>query len=109
MLFAELRLAEPVLRALVTVGFAPPTPVQAAAIPLGLSGKDVLACAQTGTGKTAAFALPILHRLAASTKPDVKTHKARCLVLAPTRELATQIATGFRTYGKHLGLRSVTI
>jgi ATP-dependent RNA helicase RhlE len=109
MLFAELRLAEPILRALVTEGYVTATPVQAAAIPLGLAGRDVLACAQTGTGKTAAFALPILHRLAASTKPDVKTHKARCLVLAPTRELATQIATGFRTYGKHLGLRSTVI
>jgi ATP-dependent RNA helicase RhlE len=109
MLFAELRLAEPILRALVTEGYLTATPVQAAAIPHALSGKDVLACAQTGTGKTAAFALPILHRLAQNTKPDVKIHKARCLVLAPTRELATQIATGFRTYGKHLGLRSTVI
>jgi ATP-dependent RNA helicase RhlE len=107
MLFAELRLAEPILRALVTEGYLTATPVQAAAIPLGLAGKDVLACAQTGTGKTAAFALPILHRLAA--KADLKSHKARCLVLAPTRELATQIATGFRTYGKHLGLRCTVI
>jgi ATP-dependent RNA helicase RhlE len=113
MLFAELRLAEPILRALITEGYLAATPVQAAAIPLGLSGKDVLACAQTGTGKTAAFALPILHRLAANAKPETPTnkpsHKARCLVLAPTRELATQIATGFRTYGKHLGLRCTVI
>jgi ATP-dependent RNA helicase RhlE len=113
MLFAELRLAEPILRALVTEGYLTATPVQAAAIPHAMTGKDVLACAQTGTGKTAAFALPILHRLASAAKPDakpeVKQHKARCLVLAPTRELATQIATGFRTYGKHLGLRCTTI
>ncbi len=109
MLFAELRLAEPILRALITEGYLTATPVQAAAIPHGLAGKDVLACAQTGTGKTAAFALPILHRLAASTKADVKLHKARCLVLSPTRELATQIATGFRTYGKNLGLRTTII
>jgi ATP-dependent RNA helicase RhlE len=107
MLFAELKLTEPVLRALVTEGYVTATPVQAAAIPHALAGKDVLACAQTGTGKTAAFALPILHRLAA--KVDPKQHKARCLVLAPTRELATQIATGFRTYGKHLGLRCTVI
>jgi ATP-dependent RNA helicase RhlE len=115
MLFAELRLAEPILRALVTEGYLNATPVQAAAIPLAMAGKDVLACAQTGTGKTAAFALPILHRLALAakpegTKPDPRQqHKARCLVLSPTRELATQIATGFRTYGKHLGLRCTVI
>jgi ATP-dependent RNA helicase RhlE len=109
MLFAELRLAEPILRALVTEGYVTATPVQAQAIPLVLSGKDVLACAQTGTGKTAAFALPVLHSLFATPKSDPKQHKARCLVLAPTRELATQIATGFRTYGKNLGLRCSVI
>jgi ATP-dependent RNA helicase RhlE len=108
MQFAQLALAEPLLRALITEGYVTATPVQAAAIPHVMAGKDVLACAQTGTGKTAAFALPILHRLSAGQK-DPKNHKARCLVLAPTRELATQIAQGFRAYGKHLGLRSTVI
>jgi ATP-dependent RNA helicase RhlE len=109
MLFAELRLAEPILRALITEGYVAATPVQAAAIPPALAGKDVLGSAQTGTGKTAAFALPILHRLTHGERPATKVHRARCLVLAPTRELATQIATGFRTYGKHLGLRAAVI
>jgi ATP-dependent RNA helicase RhlE len=108
MQFAQLALAEPILRALITEGYITATPVQAAAIPLAMAGKDVLACAQTGTGKTAAFALPVLHRLAAG-HGDAKVHKARCLVLSPTRELATQIAQGFRAYGKHLGLRSTVI
>jgi ATP-dependent RNA helicase RhlE len=113
MLFADLRLAEPILRAIVSEGYVTATPVQAQSIPPALEGKDVMACAQTGTGKTAAFALPILHRLSAKVqKPESgKPHRplTRCLVLAPTRELATQIAEGFRAYGKHLGLRQAVI
>ena len=86
MLFAELRLAEPILRALVTEGYVTATPVQAAAIPHALAGKDVLGCAQTGTGKTAAFALPILHRLASAPKTDVKQNKGPLLGFVPPRE-----------------------
>jgi ATP-dependent RNA helicase RhlE len=108
MLFADLRLAEPILRAVVSEGYVTATPVQAQSIPFVLEGRDVLACAQTGTGKTAAFALPILHRLSHSPRAEGKP-RSRCLVLAPTRELANQIAEGFRTYGKHLGLRQAVI
>jgi ATP-dependent RNA helicase RhlE len=108
MQFSDLGLSEPLLRAVVSEGYVTATPVQAQAIPPALEGRDVLACAQTGTGKTAAFALPILHRLSLVPKTDNKT-RARCLVLAPTRELASQIRDGFRTYGKHLGLRHAVI
>jgi ATP-dependent RNA helicase RhlE len=103
--FANLGLAEPLLRSLATEGYSVATPVQAKAIPFALEGRDVLGCAQTGTGKTAAFALPILHRLSKSQRADSKSHSVRCLVLSPTRELATQIADGFRTYGRHLAPR----
>ncbi len=106
MQFASLGLMEPLLRALTSENYVTATPVQAKAIPPGLEGRDVLGCAQTGTGKTAAFALPILQRLSA-TKPATK--QARCLVLCPTRELATQISDGFRTYGKYLQLRHTVI
>src|SRR5438477_2493450 len=87
--FSDLRLAEPILRAVAAEGYTTATPIQAQSIPHVLAGRDVLGCAQTGTGKTAAFALPILHRLASNPTPG--THKVRCLVLCPTRELATQI------------------
>ncbi|MCX5690878.1 MAG: DEAD/DEAH box helicase, partial [Planctomycetota bacterium] len=91
--FTDLNLCEPVLRALVEEGYTIPTPIQAKAIPHILEGRDVLGCAQTGTGKTAAFALPIIHRLLADPKPAVRgPGRARVLVLSPTRELATQIA-----------------
>src|SRR5256885_11869708 len=106
MQFSDLRLIEPILRALSTEGYSTATPVQAQAIPHVLAGRDVVGCAQTGTGKTAAFALPILHRLISlQRKEGAGSGAARCLVLAPTRELAGQIADSFRTYGKHLGLR----
>jgi ATP-dependent RNA helicase RhlE len=100
--FTDLGLAAPLLKALASEGYANPTPIQAQAIPSVLVGRDLLGIAQTGTGKTAAFALPILHRLAADRRPAPRGG-ARCLVLSPTRELATQIAESFRTYGKHLG------
>src|SRR5438067_4554970 len=100
MKFADLRLAEPLLRALVSEGYSAATPVQAQAIPHVLAGRDVMGCAQTGTGKTAAFALPILQRLAAGPKPTGRP-RVRCLVLCPTRELATQIGDSFRAYGKN--------
>jgi ATP-dependent RNA helicase RhlE len=106
MKFSDLRLAEPILRAVAAEDYTIATPIQAESIPHILEGKDVLGSAQTGTGKTAAFALPILHRLA-SVKPA--HHRARCLVLCPTRELAIQIGDSFRIYGKHLPLRSAVI
>jgi ATP-dependent RNA helicase RhlE len=106
--FSELLLSEPILRALVSEGYTVATPIQAQAIPPALRGRDILGCAQTGTGKTAAFALPILHRLSIAARPG-GVARPRCLVLCPTRELATQIAESFRTYGKHLGLKYAVV
>jgi ATP-dependent RNA helicase RhlE len=106
--FQGLGLAEPIVRALSAENYATPTPIQAQAIPAILAGSDVLGIAQTGTGKTAAFALPILQRLAANRiAPGPRA--ARALVLAPTRELALQIAESFRGYGRHLGLRLAVV
>ncbi len=102
--FTDLGLAEPLLRALTQEGYVTPTPIQAQAIPPLLQNRDLLGIAQTGTGKTAAFALPILnHFLKNPRKPNPKT--ARALILAPTRELALQIAASFRAYGKFTGFR----
>ncbi len=102
-LFTDLGLAEPILRALSQEGYETPTPIQAQAIPPIRDGRDLLGIAQTGTGKTAAFALPILQRLAAGHRPYLP-RGCRALVLSPTRELASQIADSFRTYGRHLKL-----
>src|SRR5215475_8739756 len=101
--FSDLALSPPLLKALAEKGYSTPTPIQAQAIPCVLAGEDLLGIAQTGTGKTAAFALPILDRLARSTRPRAR-HTCRALILSPTRELATQIANSFRAYGRHLGL-----
>jgi ATP-dependent RNA helicase RhlE len=101
--FKDLGLAKPLLTALAEEGYATPTPIQALAIPTVLQGRDLLGIAQTGTGKTAAFALPILHRLAADPRPAPR-RGCRVLVLSPTRELASQIAESFRAYGRHMGL-----
>src|SRR5579871_52309 len=89
-------LAAPLMSALSEMGFAHPTPIQAQAIPPLMKGRDLVGVAQTGTGKTAAFALPILHKLAAQRRPAPRGG-ARALVLCPTRELATQIGESFRT------------
>jgi len=105
--FSELGLAEPIQRALTAKKYSVPTPIQARAIPKLLEGRDVLGIAQTGTGKTAAFALPILHGLAKGAK--AKPRSPRALVLAPTRELAIQIADEFRAYGKFMHLRQTVI
>jgi ATP-dependent RNA helicase DeaD len=94
--FADLGLAEPVLQAVQAVGYETPSPIQAASIPHLLEGKDILGTAQTGTGKTAAFALPLLTRI------DPQLKKTQVLVLAPTRELAIQVAEAFQTYGSKL-------
>jgi ATP-dependent RNA helicase RhlE len=108
MLFSDLGLAEPIQRALNEEKYATATPIQARAIPVVLEGRDLVGCAQTGTGKTAAFALPILQRLSSASTINGK-HVARALVLCPTRELATQIDEGFRAYGRHLKVRSTVI
>ena len=102
--FEGLGLAAPLLTALAAEGYTTPTPIQAQAIPHVLAGRDVQGIAQTGTGKTAAFALPILHRLLADKRP-AKPRGTRVLVLTPTRELASQIADSFRAYGGRTGLR----
>jgi len=106
--FADLALAPALQRALTEEGYTTPTPIQAQSIPLLLEGRDVLGLAQTGTGKTAAFALPLLHRLAATPRPAPK-RGARVLVLAPTRELVSQIADGFESFGRHMPLRVTTV
>jgi len=106
--FSELGLAEPLLKALAAEGYTTPTPIQAQSIPHLLEGRDVLGLAQTGTGKTASFALPILHRLELN-KVRARPKSARVLVLTPTRELAVQVAESFRTYGRHLSLRHALV
>ncbi len=106
--FKSLGLAEPLLDSLRQANYATPTPIQAKAIPLVMEGLDLLGIAQTGTGKTAAFALPILHRLAKDRRAAPRDG-CRVLVLAPTRELAAQIGESFRVYGRHLGFEVATI
>jgi ATP-dependent RNA helicase RhlE len=104
--FVDLGLKEPITRAVKSEGYDHPTPIQAKAIPDILTGRDMLGCAQTGTGKTAAFALPMLHRL---SEKQIQGHRIRALILAPTRELAIQIKDSFVVYGKHLPLRTTVV
>jgi ATP-dependent RNA helicase RhlE len=110
MSFADFGLAQPLLRAVAAEGYTIPTPIQSQAIPLAMAARDLLGCAQTGTGKTAAFALPILHRLSGA-EPAAKGRgrSIRALVLSPTRELAAQIGDSFRAYGRHTGLRHTVV
>ncbi|MBN1310628.1 MAG: DEAD/DEAH box helicase [Anaerolineae bacterium] len=108
MRFEDLKLNHNLLNAVRTEGYTQPTPIQEQAIPHVLAGKDLLGCAQTGTGKTAAFALPLLQRLAASGNGNGR-RPIRTLVLAPTRELANQIGESFRAYGRHTGLKVAVI
>ena len=106
--FESFGLNKALLQALTTEGYTIPTPIQAQAIPSVMQGKDLLGIAQTGTGKTAAFALPILHRLAENrVAPLPRT--TRCLILSPTRELASQIADSFKAYGRHLGFKVAVV
>ena len=105
--FADLGLAEPLLRAVSETGYTTPTPIQAQAIPQVLQGGDLLAAAQTGTGKTAGFTLPLLHILMG--KPATQPGRPRALVLTPTRELAAQVEESVQTYGKHLPLTSMVM
>ncbi|SHM04453.1 DEAD/DEAH box helicase [Rhodanobacter sp. OK091] len=107
MSFDSLGLAPALLRALADYGYTQPTPIQSAAIPPALAGQDLLAAAQTGTGKTAAFALPLLQKL--STSGQTMTRRPRALVLTPTRELAAQVHENLRDYGKHMQVSATTI
>ena len=108
MQFQSLKIIEPILKSLEEEGYSTPTPIQAQAIPLVLEGKDLLGCAQTGTGKTAAFAIPILQLLSANKTYD-KKRKIRSLIVTPTRELAIQIEESFKAYGRHTGLTCAVI
>ncbi|MBC7658009.1 MAG: DEAD/DEAH box helicase, partial [Frankiaceae bacterium] len=108
MSFESLGLAPALVRALAEIGYATPTSIQIEAIPLAMAGHDLLGGAQTGTGKTAAFALPMLHRLS-TTAVAGAPRKIRCLILTPTRELAVQVHDSIRTYGKHAKLASTVI
>ena len=101
--FAELALAPEVLHAVLDAGYTHPTPIQQQAIPLALEGRDLIGLAQTGTGKTAGFTLPIVHNLISAPITDDKgapVHRVRVLILTPTRELAAQVEGSFRKYGK---------
>ncbi|MGZ5117685.1 MAG: DEAD/DEAH box helicase [Burkholderiales bacterium] len=109
--FAGLGLTQPLLRAIDDAGYTIPTPIQVKAIPVVLAGGDLLAAAQTGTGKTAGFVLPILHRLLATspTNDASRPGRPRCLILTPTRELAAQVEEAVRAYGKHVPIRSMVM
>src|SRR3954465_3078025 len=110
--FAELDLAPQLLQAVRDAGYTHPTPIQQQAIPLALAGRDIIGLAQTGTGKTAGFTLPIVHNLICAPITDAKgelLHRVRVLILTPTRELAAQVEESFRKYGKHTDLRAVPI
>lgn len=109
MLFEELNLIEPIKRALKTEGYTKATAIQSKAIPSLLKGMDLLGCAQTGTGKTAAFAIPILQGITLHQKSSTNKRQIQALIVAPTRELAIQIADSFKTYGKNLDLKTLVI
>ena len=109
MLFEDLSLSKSIQRAVFEEGYTNPTPIQEKAIPFILAGKDLVGCAQTGTGKTAAFAIPIIHNLHRMVGSSKKAKQIRCLVVTPTRELAVQIGESFDTYGKYTNIRQITI
>lgn len=109
MTFDQLGIIDPILKALQQEGYSRPTPIQEQAIPLLLDGQDLLGCAQTGTGKTAAFAVPIIQHLYESGERHTGRRPVRALVVAPTRELAIQIYDSFRAYSRFTGLRSVVV
>lgn len=108
MQFTQLQITEPILKALAEEGYTSPTPIQEQAIPIVLKGKDLLGCAQTGTGKTAAFSIPIL-QLLAEKKSNDRRRQIRSLIVTPTRELAIQINDSIKTYGRYMGLSSAVI
>ncbi len=109
--FVDFGLAEPIIRAITEMGYVTPTPIQAAAIPIVMQGKDVMGAAQTGTGKTAGFGLPCLQAIMphANMSPSPARHPVRVLMLAPTRELADQIYSNLRDYAKHTGIRCTAV
>jgi len=107
--FKNLNLIEPILKALETEGYTTPTPIQEQGIPVVLEGKDLLGCAQTGTGKTAAFAIPILQNLYNNKHEEKGSWNIKALILTPTRELAIQIDESFAAYGKHTGLKHLVV
>lgn len=108
MQFQTLNIIEPILKSIKEEGYTTPTPIQEKAIPILLQGTDLLGCAQTGTGKTAAFAIPVLQKLS-ETKTNGHTRKIRSLIITPTRELAVQIAESFKTYGRYTGLKCTVV
>jgi len=108
MQFKSLNIIEPILKSLKEEGYTTPTPIQLQAIPIILQGADMIGCAQTGTGKTAAFAIPILQKLSTNKSYDAKK-KMRVLIVTPTRELAIQIDESFKAYGRHTGLTSTVV
>ena len=109
MTFKDLGIIEPILKALDAEGYTKPTPIQGQSIPILLNRKDLLGCAQTGTGKTAAFAIPILQHLYLANKPEKGKRKIKALIVTPTRELAIQIADSFTVYGKFTGIKNTVI
>jgi len=109
MTFKDLGIIEPILKALSEKGYTNPTPIQEQSIPILLRNKDLMGCAQTGTGKTAAFAIPIIQHLANKAHNNNHSRKVKALIVTPTRELAIQIADNFTIYGKHTGIRNTVI
>lgn len=109
MLFENLNIIKPILKALTEQGYTKPTPIQQEAIPHVLNGKDILGCAQTGTGKTAAFAIPVLQNIFNAPKVEKGPRCISALILAPTRELAIQIDESFTAYGKHINIKNTVI
>jgi len=105
--FTAFGLSDPLLRGILATGYTAPTEIQSQAIPAAVEGRDIIGCAQTGTGKTAAFVLPILDRL--SHEPTAKKRIVRSLILTPTRELALQIETAIKGYGRFVDLRSLAV
>ncbi len=109
MKFEKLNIITPILKALSTEGYTMPTPIQEKAIPVILEGKDLLGCAQTGTGKTAAFAIPLLQMLCNEQKNEKGSRTIKALIMTPTRELAIQIGESFAAYGRHTGIKHTVI
>src|SRR5215210_5886122 len=107
--FDQMGLIEPILKALNEEGYTKPTPIQHQAIPHLLEGKDLLGCAQTGTGKTAAFAIPILQNLHSEKAMQRGPKHIKALILTPTRELAIQIGESFMAYGEHIGINHLVV
>ena len=109
MTFKDLHIIEPILRAVGEEGYTNPTPIQEQSIPILLKGKDLLGCAQTGTGKTASFAIPILQHIYLDKQQNTGARRIKALIVTPTRELAIQIADSFTSYGKHTGIKNTVI